>query len=106
MGISISGITESGVTLGSINTSAVTGATITLPSPPATHNIWTRPYLQMIGSGGGFVSLSIANVITTQGTLAGPFTPGKFADNVSKFDVRFDTNDEVARAVVTTVLFT
>jgi hypothetical protein len=105
MSISIAGISETGATLGTINTSAVVGATIKLAKSPATNSIWTRPYLQMIGSGGGFVSLRIANVVTAQGTLPGPFTPGKFAQNVSQFDVQFDTNDEVARAVITTVFF-
>lgn len=103
MSISIAGISETGVTLGTINTSAVVGATIKMPA--GNNSIWTRPYLQMIGSGGGFVSLSIANVVTAQGTLPGPFTPGKFATNVKQFDVQFDTNDEVARAVITTVSF-
>lgn len=103
MSISIAGISETGVTSGTINTSAVTGATISAGG--GANSIWTRPYLQMVGSGGGFVSLSIANVVTAQGTLPGPFTPGKFAKNVKQFDVRFDTNDEVARAVITTVFF-
>lgn len=105
MSVTISGISETGLFGGTINTSKTTGATIVIGKPGTTNSIWTRPYLQMFGSGGGFVSLSIANVVTDTGVLPGPFTPGKFAKNVQQFDVQFDTDNEVARAIVTTVFF-
>ena len=105
MTVTIIGISETAVERGTISNNTPTGATITVGPPGTTNSIWSRPYLQMVGSGGGFVSLSVANLVTDKGVMPGPVTPGIFAKNVQKFDVRFDTIDEIARAVVTTVFF-
>jgi hypothetical protein len=102
MGLNITGIFETSITSGTINTSATTGATITLGGPS---NIWVRPYLQMFDNDDGFVSLSIGSFTDDKGTHQGPFIPGIFANKVTKFFVRNDSTDCVARAIVTVFFF-
>jgi hypothetical protein len=112
--MAIVGVWETGVHLGTINTSYLFGPD---PHAPATmslqHNfaspvdLWSRPYLQGVSmnASDGWANVWVAQFVDQKGAHSGSFQPGIFAQKCTSVTFNLFTRDCFANVVCTTEIF-
>jgi hypothetical protein len=99
----INGFWQTALYAGTINTSYSFSSQHNFGSPLT---LWSAPYLQQVNSGSnGDVTLNVSQFKDNNGTHNGTFSPGIFAANCTSVTFYMFTDDCVATAALTTMIF-